>query len=102
MQIGFYATTRTYRPVLEVHGFEDQLEPLRRAFVRQDFGSMVDIALPMVDALSIAGTATECRDKLGAFEGLVDRVILGGAWVGPSEQRVMENHRSILEVFAPI
>jgi len=101
MQIGFYATTRTYRPVLELHGFADRLDPLRRAFVRQDYGSMIDIALPMVEALGIAGTAAQCRDKLAAYEGLADRVILGGAWVGPSEERVAENHRSILEVFAP-
>jgi probable F420-dependent oxidoreductase len=102
MQIGFYATTRTYRPVLEMHGFAERLEPLRRSFVRQDFAAMIDIALPMVDALSIAGTASECRDKLASYEGAVDRVILGGAWVGPSEERVEENHRSILEVFAPV
>src|SRR6476661_2674297 len=31
LQVGFYATTRTYRPVLALHGFDDRLEPLRRA-----------------------------------------------------------------------
>lgn len=101
LQIGFYATTRTYRPVLELHGFGDRLEPLRRAFVRQDFAAMTQIALPMVDSLAVAGTEDECRERLGAFEGLVDRVILGGAWIGPSEQRVLENHRAIVETFAP-
>src|SRR6185503_16741932 len=83
LQIAFYATTRTYRPVLELHGFQDRLEPLRRAFVRQDFAEMTQIAGPMVDTLAIAGTSDECRERLAAFDGLVDRVILGGAWVGP-------------------
>jgi probable F420-dependent oxidoreductase len=101
LQLGFYATTRTYRPVLAMHGLEDRLEPLRRAFVRGDFAGMADVALGMVDALAIAGTAKECRARLERFEGLVDRVILGGAWVGPSEERLVENHRSILETFAP-
>jgi alkanesulfonate monooxygenase SsuD/methylene tetrahydromethanopterin reductase-like flavin-dependent oxidoreductase (luciferase family) len=101
LQIAFYATTRTYRPVLEMHGFEDRLEPLRRAYVQGDFATMTEVALPMVEALAVAGTAEECRERLSAFEGLADRVILGGAWVGPSEQRIAENHRAILAAFAP-
>jgi probable F420-dependent oxidoreductase len=101
LQVGFYATTRTYLPVLELHGFGDRMEPLRRAFVKQDFGKMAEIALPMADALAVAGTAEECRDRLAGFEGLVDRVILGGAWVGPSEDRLLENHHAIVETFAP-
>ena len=101
LQVGFYATTRTYRPVLELHGFGDRLEPLRRAFVKKDFGAMSEIALPMVDSLAVAGTEDECRERLAGFEGLVDRVILGGAWVGPSEDRVLENHRAIVATFAP-
>jgi probable F420-dependent oxidoreductase len=101
LQIAFYATTRTYRPVLELHGMEDRLEPLRRAFVKQDFASMTDTALPMVDALAIAGTPDDCRERVAAYEGLADRMILGGAWVGPSEERLVENHRAILETFAP-
>jgi probable F420-dependent oxidoreductase len=101
LQLGFYATTRTYRPVLDLHGFEDRLEPLRRAFVKQDVTGMIDIALPMVDTLAVAGTAEECRAHLAEFEGVVDRVILGGAWVGPSEERLEENHRAIVEAFGP-
>src|SRR5262249_53133988 len=30
LQLACYATTRTYRPVLALHGFDDRLEPLRR------------------------------------------------------------------------
>jgi probable F420-dependent oxidoreductase len=101
LQVGFYATTRTYRPVLELHGFGDRLDPLRRAFVKKDFGEMIQIAMPMAEALAVAGTAAECRDRLAGFEGLVDRVILGGAWVGPSEARLLENHRAIVDTFAP-
>jgi probable F420-dependent oxidoreductase len=101
LQVAFYATTRTYRPVLALHGFEDRLDSLRRAFVRRDFAEMTELALPMVDALAVAGTPEECRQRLSAFDGLADRVILGGAWVGPSEQRIAENHRLILEAFSP-
>ena len=101
LQIGFYATTRTYRPVLEMHGFGDRVEALRRAFVKKDLPSLAEIALPMVDSLAVSGTEDECRHGLAQYDGVVDRVILGGAWVGPSEERLLENHRLIVATFAP-
>jgi probable F420-dependent oxidoreductase len=100
LQIGFYATTRTYRPVLALHGFEDLVEPLREAHGRNDFPALAEIALPMVDTFAIAGDPDECRAGIAAYEGLVDRVILGGAWVG-DPGRAADNHRAILETFAP-
>lgn len=100
MQIGFYATTRTYRPVLALHGFEDLVEPLREAHARGDFADLASVALPMVDAFAVAGDPDECRERMAAFEGLVDRVILGGAWVGAPD-RVAENHQAIINTFAP-
>ncbi len=101
VQIGFYATTRTYRPMLAFHGFEDRVEPLRRSFVRQDYKAMATIALPLVDRLAVAGTAEECVQRVADFEEVADRVILGGAWVGLSERRLVDNHQAIIEAFAP-
>jgi probable F420-dependent oxidoreductase len=100
LQIGFYATTRTYRPVLALHGFDDLVDPLREAFARNDFPALADIALPMVDTFGVAGDPDDCRAGIAAYEGLADRVILGGAWVG-SQDRVAENHRAIIDTFAP-
>lgn len=99
-QVGFYATTRTYRPLLAFHGFDDRVEALRRALAARDFEALTREALPMVDDLAIAGTAAECRERVAAFEGAADRVILGGAWVGPSPERILQNHRAILEAFS--
>jgi probable F420-dependent oxidoreductase len=100
LQIGFYATTRTYRPVLDLHGFGELAEPIRRALVRGDLPGLAEADMPMVDDLAIAGTPEECRRRVAAFEGLVDRVILGGAWVGPSAERLLANHRAIVDAFA--
>jgi alkanesulfonate monooxygenase SsuD/methylene tetrahydromethanopterin reductase-like flavin-dependent oxidoreductase (luciferase family) len=100
-QLGFYATTRTYAPVLALHGFEGLIGPLREAFGRGDLAGMAAIALPMVDTLAVAGTAGECRERLAAFEAVVDRIILGGTWVGPSPERIAANHRAIVRAFAP-
>jgi probable F420-dependent oxidoreductase len=101
LQIGFYATTPSYKPVLEFHGYGELLTPLRKAFGRRDFAAMAEIAEPMVNDLAVAGDPDECREHLATFEGAVDRVILGGAWVGPSEERMRANHALILETFGP-
>jgi probable F420-dependent oxidoreductase len=100
LQIGFYATTRTYRPVLALHGFEDLVEPLREAFARKDFAELASLADPMVDEFAVAGDPDECRARIAAFQGLVDRIILGGAWVG-DQDRMAQNHEAILDTFAP-
>ena len=101
LQIAFYATTRTYRPVLDLHGFGDLTAPLRAAYARGDLGEMARLAMPMVDTYAIAGSEDECRERLAAFDGLVDRILLGGAWVGPDQEALTENHRRILETFRP-
>ena len=101
LQIAFYATTRTYAPVLAMHGFDDRIAPLRDAYRTFDLASMADIAAPMVDTYAITGTADECREQLEAFDGLVDRLLLGGAWVGPDEAAIAENYRRILHTFRP-
>lgn len=101
LQIAFYATTRTYTPVLALHGFEDRVGPLREAHARGDLAAMTEIALPMVDTFAIVGPPEACRRRLAEFDGLADRVILGGAWIGPSQESVLENYRRTLLTFAP-
>jgi probable F420-dependent oxidoreductase len=101
LQIAFYATTRTYRPVLDLHGFGELTGDLREAFGKGDLGRMAEIAMPMVDTYAIAGSEEECRARLSDFDGLVDRILLGGAWVGPDPQAIAENYRRILETFRP-
>jgi probable F420-dependent oxidoreductase len=101
MQLGFYATTRTYAPVLAMHGLEDLVGTLRKAYVRGDLAAMGEIAMPLVDHLAVAGTPDEARERLRAFEGVVDRVILGSAWVGPDAERLRSTYELLLETFAP-
>jgi len=100
LQLAFYATTRTYAPVLALHGFEDRMGPIRKAFAKGDVAGMVDLALPMVDTYTAAGTPEEVRERVAAFDGIADRVILGGAWVGTSPERIRETFDLLLETFA--
>ena len=101
LQIAFYATTRTYTPVLALHGFDDRVPAIRDAFGRGDLAEMANLALPRVDTYAIAGPEEECRARLAEFDGIVDRVVLGGAWVGPDQEAIVENYQRILNTFRP-
>lgn len=99
LQLGFYATTRSYAPVLALHGFEGVIGPLRRAFAEGDTAEMARLAMPLVDTFALAGTPDEVRERLAAYHGLVDRVILGSAWVGPEPNVLRERFGLLLETF---
>jgi alkanesulfonate monooxygenase SsuD/methylene tetrahydromethanopterin reductase-like flavin-dependent oxidoreductase (luciferase family) len=101
VQLAFYATTRTYLPVLAMHGFEDRVGPLREAHARGDFAQMAAIAAPMVDTLAAAGEPDEVKERVRSFEGIADRLILGGSWVSASPQRAQENFDLLLRTVAP-
>ena len=77
-QIAFYASTRTYEPVLAVHGWQDVIPHLHRKSVEGDWKGMADLITDeMLDTYAVTGT----YDTIGAqlkkrYEGLLDRTAL--------------------------
>jgi len=93
LQIAFYATTRTYAAILELHGRGHIQLPLRRAFVRRDHAAMAAlIDDELLDSIAIAGRPDEVRDRLAAWRTVPDleRVVLSAPWYGLEEDRVRE------------
>jgi probable F420-dependent oxidoreductase len=88
LQIAFYATTPPYKPILDLHGRGALPRDLRRAFVNRDRDRMADlIDDELLDAIAIAGRPDEALDRLRAWEGVADRVILGVPWYGMAADR---------------
>jgi probable F420-dependent oxidoreductase len=77
-QIAFYASTPSYRPVLEQHGWgelADRLHLLSRRGAWEEMAS--EIPDDVLDVFAVAGTPTEVASALTArFGGAVDRVSL--------------------------
>ena len=83
LQIAFYATTPSYKPILEMHGRGALPRDLRRAFVNRDPDRMAElIDDELLDAIAVAGRPDEAPDRLRAWEGVADRVVLGVPWYG--------------------
>jgi probable F420-dependent oxidoreductase len=100
LQIAFYATTRTYRSILELHGRAHLVPQLRVAFAARDKKRMVElIDDQLCDAIAVAGTADEAKHKIERWEQIADRVSVGGPWYGLSPERMLENYHALVETF---
>jgi probable F420-dependent oxidoreductase len=90
VQIGFYATTPSYKAILELHDRGGLPRDLRRAFVNRDLGRMAELVDDeLLDSIAIAGRPDEAVDRLAAWVGVADRVVLGVPWyaMDPGRQR---------------
>lgn len=100
LQIAFYATTRTYAPILELHGRGALIPELRSAFDARDKERMVElIDDDLCDEIAIAGTPDEARDRIQQWEGVADRVLIAPPWYGPDFQRLIEIGQAIIDTF---
>jgi probable F420-dependent oxidoreductase len=95
--LAFYASAKTYAPVLERIGFADEAAAVREAFARGDEEAMV-AAIPdrMVDALAVAGTPADVRSQLRRYEGLLDHAILYVPSYRISPERLRENALALI------
>jgi probable F420-dependent oxidoreductase len=100
LQIAFYATTRTYTRILEMHDRAHIVPDLRSAFERKDKDRMIElIDDDLCDEIAIAGPADEVRDRVKRYDGLADRLMLTPPWYGPKMDRLLELGTALLETF---
>jgi probable F420-dependent oxidoreductase len=77
-QIAFYASTRTYAPVLAVHGWEELTSRLYHKSIEGNWQGMAELITDeMLDAFAVSGTYQEIGSKLcERYQGLLDRTSL--------------------------
>lgn len=75
-QISFYASTRTYKVVLDMHGWGDVSSRLNEKAAKGDWGGMAkEITDEMLDTYAVVGTYDDIADKvMERYDGLLDRV----------------------------
>ena len=76
MQIAFYASTRTYKPVLDMHGWGEVCTRLNEKTAKGDWAGMAkEITDEMIDEFAVTGSPEEMPALLKArYAGLLDRV----------------------------
>lgn len=96
-QLAFYATAKTYTPILERIGFAAEAARVRDAFAHGDEQAMV-AAIPdaMIDALAVAGTPSDVRTQLRRYEGVLDHAILYAPSYRVDTERLRENALALI------
>jgi probable F420-dependent oxidoreductase len=93
-QIAFYASTRTYEPVLAAHGWEGIIPELHQKSLDGDWKGMARlISDEMLDTVAVSGTYESIGAKLREhYAGLLDRISL----YQPYEASVDESRHAAL------
>lgn len=93
-QIAFYASTRTYEPVLAAHGWEGIAPELHQKSLDGDWKAMARLVTDeMLDTIAVSGTYESIGTKLRErYAGLVDRIAL----YQPYEASADETRRAAL------
>lgn len=75
-QLAFYASTRAYAPVLEVHGWGDVSPRLAEKAARGDWGGMASLITDeMLEVYAVEGTYDEIPGLIHRkYDGLIDRL----------------------------
>jgi alkanesulfonate monooxygenase SsuD/methylene tetrahydromethanopterin reductase-like flavin-dependent oxidoreductase (luciferase family) len=76
--IAFNSSVKTYRATHQVSGFEREAEAIRAAWSEGDFAGMAAaVSDQMIDAIALAGTAEEVRERfVERWEGVYERTLL--------------------------
>ena len=90
-QIAFYASTRSYRKVLELHGWGDVGDRLHALSVRGDWSEMgKEVTEEMLDEFVIQGSWSEIGNLVSRkYGGLVDRVRMYLPFDGDTKWRAL-------------
>lgn len=77
-QLAFYASTPSYRPVMELHGWGDVAEELSKLVREQKWDAMAAlISDEMLETFAVVAPAEELAPALRSrYEGLADRLML--------------------------
>jgi probable F420-dependent oxidoreductase len=87
-RIAFYASTRTYFPVLEAHGFSEIGPRLHQMSLQGEWAEMAElISDEMLDAFAVVGEYDEIAEKFTQrYGGLLDEVSFSPSTASPLEE----------------
>jgi 5,10-methylenetetrahydromethanopterin reductase len=77
MQIGFYLTVKTYDSLVELHGWQEQVAAIRRAFRSERPDTIADhVTDDMLQAIAVCGETSQAREMLRQRKYLPDIAFL--------------------------
>lgn len=102
IQVGLYACNHVSNAQVEFAGLQEDRDAVLKAVLERGLGAAEEVTSDaLVHALSITGTPEDCLEKLTAFEGILDHVILHTPYVPPlTPDETEDAYRWIVRTFA--
>ena len=86
--------------ILDLHGFTEAAAQIRELWRSFDLAGMTALVTDeMLDAMAVAGTPDECRERVAERAQSADRLLLGAPVVATDPGRMREYHDAIVETF---
>ena len=100
--VGFYFSVPYFAPLLQLHGFEEELERGNAAWAERDMQAMTAaVSDRMVEAFALAGTPDEIGRKLSDYAELVDFVEVMSP-LGLTGDETLEQTRRLIETLSEV
>lgn len=99
-QVGFYVVHPSSDSMVSNAGVSDEVDALRAMIRSEGLAAFEKTPDAVVHAFSITGTPDEAREKLEAWEGVVDHVVFHTPYVPPfTAEESEDSYRQILDAF---
>jgi probable F420-dependent oxidoreductase len=101
LQVAFYSTVKTYEVIFATHGFAEERQAIRAAFLANDVAKMVrSTSQAMLDVMAVYGTRAEVIDQLQRYGDVADELILYPPHFGVTPPELRREQESIIELIA--
>lgn len=98
--IAFYATVKTYNPPFKLHGFQQEIQNVRDAFIERDIKRMIaSVSDDMVNTFAVVGSASECRKRIEEYAEYIDLPILSAPHYFLDFEEVKKYQSAIIDTF---
>jgi len=100
--VGFYFSVPYFAPLLQLHGFEEELERGNAAWAERDMQAMTAaVSDRMVEAFALAGTPDEIGRKLSEYAEIVDFVEVMSP-LGLAGDETLEQTRRLIKTLSEV
>ena len=97
--LAFYASTPAYEPALAHEGYPDLPARLRASLRTAGREATAELVSDdVLDRFVVMGRPADVAEQLTRYEGIVDRLMIGGIGIGATRDEVVSNTRGLIEV----
>jgi alkanesulfonate monooxygenase SsuD/methylene tetrahydromethanopterin reductase-like flavin-dependent oxidoreductase (luciferase family) len=103
LQVAFYSTVKTYEIIFTLHGFGEERERIREAFLRGDRDAMVNATSDaMLTEMAVFGTRREVAQQLHRYSSWADELILYPPHFGVTRDELRTEQSALIDLIADI